>query len=167
MKCTIRNNLIAALVLGALIAPLCANAASSATVTITATVTEKFSVAVDKPNVSFNDGGGADVKITTTSNATKHGPGASLTITSGVEATGKTIKLKHATSGVQTVFPVDVRVGTQDANFGTNKQTTHAVAKNDNAETQDTILKFTSTSAAQSLPAGEYKGTLTITVSPA
>ncbi|EMH7336562.1 hypothetical protein ACTVLR_23540 [Serratia ureilytica] len=167
MKSITRNNLVAVLVLSALGAPLSAYASDRAFVNITATVSEKFSVAVDKTNVGFADGGSADVKITTTSNATSHGAGATLTIESNVEARGKTMNLKHVTSTINDTYPVDVKIGNVDATFDNTNKTTHTVAGNKNANTQETMLKLTSNRAAQTLPAGEYKGILTIVVSPA
>ncbi|WP_164058083.1 hypothetical protein [Serratia marcescens] len=168
MKSITRNNLVAVLVLGALGAPLSAYASDRAFVTITATVSEKFSVVVDKPAVSFADGGSSDVKITTTSNAARHGAGATLTIESNVPADGKTMQLKHTTATITQTYPVDVAIGNADAAFNkTTKKTTHTVASNNSANTQETVLKLTSNRAAQTLPAGEYKGILTIVVSPA
>lgn len=168
MKSITRNNLVAVLVLGALGAPLSAYASNRAFVTITATVSEKFSVVVDKTTVGFADGGSDDVKITTTSNAARHGAGATLTIESNVPASGKTMQLKHITATIPDTFPVDVKVGNANANFDSNtKKTIHTVASNNSANTQETVLKLTSNRAAQTLPAGEYKGILTIVVSPA
>lgn len=168
MKSITRNNLVAVLVLGALGAPLSAYASDRAVVTITATVSEKFSVVVDKTTVDFADGGSANVKITTTSNAARHGAGATLTIESNVPASGKTMQLQHVTATIPETYPVDVKIGNADAAFDTTtKKTTHTVAGKNNANTQETVLKLTSNRAAQTLPAGEYKGILTIFVSPA
>ncbi|CAK6500532.1 hypothetical protein [Serratia marcescens] len=168
MKSITRNNLVAVLVLGALGAPLSAYASDRAVVNITATVSEKFSLVVDKTIAGFADGGSDEVKITTTSNATRHGAGATLTIESNVPASGKTMQLKHVTAAITDTYPVDVKIGNADANFNsTTKKTTHTVASNNSANTQETVLKFTSNRAAQTLPAGEYKGILTIVVSPA
>lgn len=165
MKISTPNNLIAIMVL-VLGAPLSAYATSTATVDITVTVTEKFSISVDKTAVTFNDGEKREVKITTTSNATAHTSAATLTITSDVDATGKTMKLKNLTSAE--TYPVDVKVGGADANFNAaTKKTTHKVAAPASGKTQETILQLSSASAAQTLPAGDYKGTLTIVVSPA
>lgn len=167
MKTFTRNNLIAALVLGALGAPLSVYAATEATVNITATVTEKFTIAAVPTSVSFNNEDRAKtVTITTTSNVQKHGA-STLTLVSNVEASGKSINLKHktATGASAPVFPVEVKLGTAYATFGAGNKATHNVIAPASGTTQATIMTLTPQNLSKST-VGEYEGTLTITAAP-
>ncbi|MCW0309555.1 hypothetical protein [Pantoea ananatis] len=164
MKSFTRNNLIAALVLGALGAPLSAYAATQTTVTITATVTAKFSVAATNPD-EMTENQTKTAMITTSHNA----PAKITIVPDNINgATDYTFNMKgQAVNNSGSVLPVQVKVHQNDnAKFtGTRKEM--VVNLPGNGPQTITTLNLTTQTPAASLHAGKYQGVLTVTVSAA
>lgn len=154
MKHTFNRNILALLVLATAGMSAGAQAANSTTVTITANITEKLELAVDKNTVNFTEGKMADDIVITTSN--NHA--AKITVTGDDTATGDHFNL---TQGDNTI-PVKATItGDTEAKFDEKHVMTHKLDGNKND--LQTTLHLTAT-PADTQKSGTYDGTLTIKI---
>ncbi|CAI1507993.1 hypothetical protein [Serratia ficaria] len=154
MKHTFNNNILALLVLATAGMSAGAQANNSATVTITAEITEKLDLAVDKNTVDFTEGKMADEIVITTSN--NHA--AKITVTGDETATGDHFNLKQ---GDYTIPVTATITGDTEAKFDEKHVMTHNLDGNKND--LKTRLHLTAT-PADTQKSGAYDGTLTIKI---
>lgn len=158
MKRNISNKIAGALVLAAAGLPLAAQAATEATVQITATVSEKLELAVDKATVTFTgDKWAEDIVITTS-----HNTGTATNITISNE-TGKDDHFNLVSAS--NVLPVTATIKDDTkAKFDNNHIMTHTLG--DNANGKKTTLHLAAQRGDTQM-AGKYTGSLVIKINKA
>ncbi|WP_129544104.1 hypothetical protein [Serratia sp. 1D1416] len=154
MKHTFNNNILALLVLATAGMSAGAQANNSATVTITANITEKLELAVDKNTVGFTEGNmDADIVITTSNNHA-----AKITVTGDETATEDHFNLKQGDYTIPVKATITDDTG---AKFDEKHVMTHNLDGNKND--LRTTLHLTAT-PADTQEGGTYNGMLTIKI---